>query len=213
MLDGLLTFTSIQQLVGGSDDDTLLGADKNTTWKITGPNGGLPGSRRKRGTVIARLTHGSRGNRGKKADPQKRAGRCVSITYYAAISCVHRPQKMVRIEVLNMISCWDTFSRSVARGGPKHRVESGSLSLARRPHRLDRSDQAKSRSAPRSDIHEEVSVKAGARRVRDCPDIHSASSAEAERHERVCGRPHSHQRRRSAPCRYPGVRPESRPRP
>jgi Ca2+-binding RTX toxin-like protein len=31
-------------LVGGSDDDTLLGADKNTTWKITGPNTGPVGS-------------------------------------------------------------------------------------------------------------------------------------------------------------------------
>ena len=34
-----------------------------------------------------------------------------------------------------------------------------------------------------SDIHEEASVKTGARRARDFPDIHSASSAVAERHE------------------------------
>jgi hypothetical protein len=32
-------------------------------------------------------------------------------------------------------------------------------------------------------IHEEASVKTGARRSRDYPDIHSASSADAERHE------------------------------
>src|SRR5947209_19254048 len=56
----------------------------------------------------------------------------------------------------------------------------------------------------RSDIHEEAFVKTGARRLRDFPDIHSASAAEAARHERVCGCPHSHQRRRSAPCRTPG---------
>jgi hypothetical protein len=35
-------------------------------------------------------------------------------------------------------------------------------------------------SAHRSDIHEEPSVKTGARRLRDFPDIHSASSAAAE---------------------------------
>ena len=33
-------------------------------------------------------------------------------------------------------------------------------------------------------IHEGASVKTGARRARDCPDIHPASSAAAERHER-----------------------------
>src|SRR5262244_822858 len=43
-----------------------------------------------------------------------------------------------------------------------------------------------------------------ARRARDYPDIHSASSALAERHETVCGCSHSHQRRRTAPCRTPG---------
>jgi hypothetical protein len=58
--------------------------------------------------------------------------------------------------------------------------------------------------ARRSDIHEEVFVKTGARRLRDFPDIHSASAAAAARHESVCGCPHSHQRRRSAPCRTPG---------
>src|SRR5262249_49575853 len=56
----------------------------------------------------------------------------------------------------------------------------------------------------RSDIHEEASVKTRARRLRDYPDIHSASAAQAARHERVCGCPHSHQRRRTAPCRTPG---------
>jgi len=56
----------------------------------------------------------------------------------------------------------------------------------------------------RSAIHEEASVKTRARRSRDFPDIHSASSAVAERHETLCGCSHSHQRRRSAPCRTPG---------
>jgi hypothetical protein len=64
----------------------------------------------------------------------------------------------------------------------------------------------------RTDIHEEASVKTGARRLRDFPDIHSASAAQAARHERVCGCSHSHQRRRSAPCRYPGMQPQSRSR-
>jgi hypothetical protein len=54
-------------------------------------------------------------------------------------------------------------------------------------------------SARRSDIHEEASVKAGARRSRDFTDIHSASSAMAGRHEQVCGRSHSTPRRRDAP--------------
>src|SRR5262249_52629004 len=54
------------------------------------------------------------------------------------------------------------------------------------------------------DIHEEASVKTGARRLRDFPDIHSASSAKAERHERVCGRSHSTPRRRIAPRRTSG---------
>src|SRR5262249_11134667 len=56
----------------------------------------------------------------------------------------------------------------------------------------------------RSAIHEEPSVKTGARRLRDFPDIHSASSAAAERHEKVCGCFHSHRRRRDAPWRTPG---------
>jgi hypothetical protein len=34
-----------------------------------------------------------------------------------------------------------------------------------------------------SDIHEEASVKTGARRARNFPDIHSASSVVTERHE------------------------------
>src|SRR5215475_13803231 len=55
-----------------------------------------------------------------------------------------------------------------------------------------------------SDVHEEASVKPGARRLRDFPDIHSASSAKAERHERVCGRSHSTPRRRIAPRRTSG---------
>jgi hypothetical protein len=56
----------------------------------------------------------------------------------------------------------------------------------------------------RSDIHEEASVKTGARRLRDFPDIHSASSAMTERQERVFGRPHSTPRRRDAPRRTSG---------
>jgi len=64
--------------------------------------------------------------------------------------------------------------------------------------------QGQGASALRSDIHEEPPVKTGARRSRDFPDIHSASSAAAERHERVCGCSHSHQRRRNAPCRASG---------
>src|SRR5262249_55586201 len=56
----------------------------------------------------------------------------------------------------------------------------------------------------RSDIHEGASVKTGARRVRDFPNIHPASPASAGRHETVSGRSHSRQRRRSAPCRTPG---------
>jgi hypothetical protein len=55
--------------------------------------------------------------------------------------------------------------------------------------------------ALRSDFHEEASVKTGARRWRDFPNIHSASSAMAERHETVCGRSHSIPRRRDAPRR------------
>jgi hypothetical protein len=43
--------------------------------------------------------------------------------------------------------------------------------------------------ARRSDIHEGVSVKTGARRARDFPDIPSASPAAAERHETLCGCP------------------------
>jgi hypothetical protein len=58
--------------------------------------------------------------------------------------------------------------------------------------------------ARQSDVHEEASVKTGARRWRDFPDIHSASSATAECHERVCGRSHSIPRRRDAPRRTSG---------
>jgi hypothetical protein len=59
-------------------------------------------------------------------------------------------------------------------------------------------------SAHRSDVHEEASVKTGARRWRDFPDIHSASSAKAERHARIFGRSHSTPRRRDAPRRTSG---------
>src|SRR5215469_10009701 len=59
-------------------------------------------------------------------------------------------------------------------------------------------------NALRSDVHEEASVKTGARRLRDFPDIHSASSATAEHHERVCARSHSIPGRRIAPRRTSG---------
>ena len=68
---------------------------------------------------------------------------------------------------------------------------------------LDLRAQGEVPSARRSDIHEEAFVKTGAGRLRDFPDIHSASAAQAARHERVCGCPHSHRRRRTAPCRTP----------
>jgi hypothetical protein len=45
------------------------------------------------------------------------------------------------------------------------------------------SAQAKVPNALRTDIHEEAFIKAGARRVRDFPNIHSASPAQAGRHE------------------------------
>jgi hypothetical protein len=69
---------------------------------------------------------------------------------------------------------------------------------------LDRRAQANLRKLLRSDIHEGATVKTGARRSRDFPDIHSASSAIAERHERVCGCSHLRQRRRTAPGRPSG---------
>jgi hypothetical protein len=58
--------------------------------------------------------------------------------------------------------------------------------------------------ALRSDVHEEASVKIGARRCRDFPDIHPASSAKAERHARGFGRSHSLPRRCNAPRRTSG---------
>jgi hypothetical protein len=56
----------------------------------------------------------------------------------------------------------------------------------------------------RSDIHEEASVKAGARRVRGFPDIPSASATAAGRHETSAVGSHSHRRRGSTPCRTLG---------
>jgi len=48
------------------------------------------------------------------------------------------------------------------------------------------------RSCPRrTDVHEDATVKTGARRLRDFPEIHSASSAMAERQETSCGRSYS----------------------
>jgi hypothetical protein len=50
----------------------------------------------------------------------------------------------------------------------------------------------------------EASVKTGARRWRDFPDIPSVSSALAEHHAKVCGRSHSIPRRCDAPRRTSG---------
>src|SRR5262249_24441464 len=58
--------------------------------------------------------------------------------------------------------------------------------------------------ARRSALHEEASVKTGARPARDFPAIHSASPTDVGRQERVCGCSHSHRRRRTAPGRTPG---------
>ena len=104
----------------------------------------------------------------------------------------------------------DLRARGSPRRCPGHRVPPFRRARARffpggwmrRSHRRRGPDDA--RCALRSDLHEEVFVKTGARRLRDFPDIHSASAAAAARHESVCGCPHSHQRRRSAPCRTPG---------
>ena len=63
----------------------------------------------------------------------------------------------------------------------------------------------------RSDIHEEVSVKTGARRARDFPDIHSASSAAAERHEYLRLLPFTPSASQCA-MSDPGMQPESRSR-
>jgi hypothetical protein len=49
---------------------------------------------------------------------------------------------------------------------------------------IDLRSEAQFASALKSDIHEGASVKAGARRVRDSPNIHSASPAQAGRHEK-----------------------------
>jgi hypothetical protein len=57
--------------------------------------------------------------------------------------------------------------------------------------------------ALRSDIHEEPPVKTGARQSAGLPK-HSFGIRGAERHERLCGCSHSHQRRRHAPCRTSG---------
>jgi hypothetical protein len=63
--------------------------------------------------------------------------------------------------------------------------------------------------ARRPDVHEEAPDKTGARRSRYFPDIHSASSAMAERQETLCGRSHLIPRRRDAPRLTSGMRPES----
>ena len=81
------------------------------------------------------------------------------------------------------------------------------FSLNTRPRRIGRIDRClepRFRDPLRSGIHEGAPVKTGAGRSRDFPNIHSASSAKAERHERIWGRPHSHRRRRIAPCRTSG---------
>jgi hypothetical protein len=62
-------------------------------------------------------------------------------------------------------------------------------------------------SARQSDVHEETPVKTGARRLRYFPDIHSASSVRAERHESVCGSSRTTPRRRNATRRTSGCDP------
>jgi hypothetical protein len=96
----------------------------------------------------------------------------------------------------------DTTARS-DRQEAEHRIPV----MSRLPNGNDYTSQWKRHRGPcalRSDVHEEASVKTGARRSRDFPDIHSASSATAERHEGVCGRSHSIPRRRDAPRRTSG---------
>src|SRR5205809_570953 len=62
-----------------------------------------------------------------------------------------------------------------------------------------------------ADIHEEASAKTGARRSRDYPDIHSASSAGAERHEILRSLPFTPTASRRAMSDL-GMQPESRSR-
>ena len=95
----------------------------------------------------------------------------------------------------------DAFGASHPPGGPFRNPKC--LSVARFGL-IDRTAQYPLCNLLRSDIHEGASVKAGARRDRDFPNIHSASSANAERHETLCGCSHSRRRRRTAPCRSPG---------
>ena len=95
----------------------------------------------------------------------------------------------------------DAFGASHPPGGPFRNPKC--LSVARFGL-IDRTAQYPLCNLLRSDIHEGASVKAGARRDRDFPDIHSASPAAAGRHETLCGRPHLHRRRRVAPSRSSG---------
>jgi hypothetical protein len=121
---------------------------------------------------------------------------------------VELTQRICRIRVgrceqeVNTSSEIDATSFIELKSGQLDLNRVGACPLALQPPR--RSLRAGAFCTRRSDIHEEASVKTGARRSRDYPDIHSASSAKAERHERVCGCSHSHQRRRNAPCRTPG---------
>ena len=53
-------------------------------------------------------------------------------------------------------------------------------------------------------VHEETSVKTKSKTITGLPRHPFGIIRVAERHERICGCSHSHQRRRIAPCRTPG---------
>jgi hypothetical protein len=78
------------------------------------------------------------------------------------------------------------------------------LNLATGPRKTSSALALERSCARRSDVDEEASIKTAARRWRDFPDIPSASSALAERLERVYGRSHSIPRRRHSPRRTSG---------
>ena len=80
--------------------------------------------------------------------------------------------------------------KGVGMAARQHVKPTLSKHLSAKPSRScggnDRRAYANLHDLRRTDIHEEASVKTGARRSRDFPDIHSASSAIAERHESSC---------------------------
>src|ERR1043165_747103 len=60
------------------------------------------------------------------------------------------------------------------------------------------------RMPARVGLHEEASVKTKSKTITGLPRHPFGIIRVAERHERICGCSHSHQRRRNAPCRTPG---------